>query len=87
MCGPASRVLVGVILVSGCPLAAQTTVPRAACETDAAPVRQVRAVANGIIAADNARALERVLAYYAADAVLMPPGEQPVVGRAAIRPR
>jgi uncharacterized protein (TIGR02246 family) len=53
--------------------------------TDA--VAEVRAVAVGIIAADNARDLERVLGYYAADAVLMPPNESPVRGKAAIRPR
>lgn len=48
---------------------------------------EVRAVAEGIIAADNARDVSRVLDYYAEDAVLMPPGEPPVRGKAAIRPR
>jgi uncharacterized protein (TIGR02246 family) len=47
----------------------------------------VRAVADGIIAADNARDLERVLGHYAADARLFPPNEPPVTGREAIRPR
>jgi uncharacterized protein (TIGR02246 family) len=47
----------------------------------------VVAVAAGIIDADNARDLERVLTYYAPDAVLHPPGEGPVTGRDAIRPR
>jgi uncharacterized protein (TIGR02246 family) len=47
----------------------------------------VRAVAEGILDADNARDLHAVLAFYAADAVLMPPNEQPVRGRAAIEPR
>ena len=47
----------------------------------------VRAVANGIIAADNARDVERVMSFYAADAVLMPPNANPVTGHAAIRPR
>jgi ketosteroid isomerase-like protein len=47
----------------------------------------VRAVAEGIIAADNARALERVLDFYAADAVLLPPNEPPVAGKDKIRPR
>jgi uncharacterized protein (TIGR02246 family) len=37
--------------------------------------------------ADNARAIEKVLAFYAPDAVLLPPGQPLVVGRAAIRPR
>ena len=49
--------------------------------------RAVRAVAAAIIAADNARNLDSVLALYAPDAVLMPPGEEPVRGRDAIRPR
>jgi uncharacterized protein (TIGR02246 family) len=56
--------------------------PRAACDADAA-----REVATGIVAADNAGDIERVLAYYAADAVLVPPGEAEVAGRDAIRPR
>jgi len=57
------------------------------CRPEAAGVREVRAVALGIIAADNARDIERVLRYYAADAILMPPNESIVVGREAIRPR
>lgn len=47
----------------------------------------VRAVAAAIIAEDNARNLDSVLALYAPDAILMPPGEEPVRGRDAIRPR
>jgi uncharacterized protein (TIGR02246 family) len=58
-----------------------------ACAADPAAAEQVRAVATGIVQADNERALERVLAYYADDAVLMPPGEPPVSGKTAIRPR
>ena len=58
-----------------------------ACAADPAATRAVRAVATGIVQADNERALARVLAYYADDAVLMPPGEPPVSGRTAIRPR
>jgi len=57
------------------------------CGPDAPGVREIRAVASGIVAADNRRDIERVLAYYAADAVLMPPGEAPVLGRDTIRPR
>jgi hypothetical protein len=45
------------------------------CRHDSAAVREVLAVASGIVDADNARDLERVLGYYAADAVLLPPGE------------
>jgi hypothetical protein len=47
----------------------------------------VRAVADEIIAADNARDLNAVLRLYEVDAVLLPPNEQAVVGRDAIRPR
>ncbi len=61
--------------------------PAPACPGEASSVRQVTAVATGIIEADNARALDRVLAFYAPDAVLLPPGEPPVVGKPLIRPR
>ncbi len=44
-------------------------------------------MATGIVDADNRRDIERVVAYYAADALLMPPGEAPVAGRDRIRPR
>jgi uncharacterized protein (TIGR02246 family) len=57
------------------------------CSPDSEAVRAVRAVAAGIIEADNARDIDRVLGFYAEDAVLMPPGESPVTGREAIRPR
>ena len=57
------------------------------CSNDGAEARAAGAVAAGIIDADNARDLDRVLAFYAPDAILMPPGEPPVVGRDAIRPR
>jgi ketosteroid isomerase-like protein len=76
--------LLGIVL-----LASATDVGSAGvdCLPDAAAVREVRAVATGIVAADNQRDIERVVAYYSADAVLMPPGEAPVVGRDSIRPR
>jgi uncharacterized protein (TIGR02246 family) len=57
------------------------------CQPDTPAVRDLRAVATGIVAADNRRDIERVLDYYTADAVLMPPGEAPVRGRDNIRPR
>jgi ketosteroid isomerase-like protein len=47
----------------------------------------LRDVAEGIVAADNARAIDKVLSYYADDALLMPPNEPSVSGLAAIRPR
>lgn len=58
--------------------------PPRAQETDSLRVREV---AEGILEADNARDLERVLGYYAPDAMLLPPGEGPVRGRDRIRPR
>ena len=57
------------------------------CGSDNPGVREIRAVADGIIEADNASDIERVLGYYATDALLMPPNEAPVRGRDAIRPR
>src|SRR5262245_58445729 len=48
---------------------------------------QVRAVAEAIIAADNARDLERVLGLYTEDAVLFPPNDAAIKGKLAIRPR
>ena len=44
-------------------------------------------MADGIIAADNARDITSVLSFYHEDAVLMPPNEVPVSGRKSIRPR
>lgn len=49
--------------------------------------KDVRAVAEGIIDADNAGDLDRVLGYYADEATLLPPNERAVSGRGAIRPR
>lgn len=57
------------------------------CRADSPAVTAVRAVADGIIAADNARDLARVMDSYAADAWLLPPNDVPVRGHAAIRPR
>jgi len=57
------------------------------CGQDAAGVREIRAVATGIIAADNERAIERVLAFYTPDAIWMPPEQDAVVGREKIRAR
>lgn len=57
------------------------------CQPTARESQEVRAVATGIVEADNAQDLDRVMEYYAEDAVLMPPGEDPVVGKERIRPR
>lgn len=57
------------------------------CSMGAGDGEAVRRVAEAIIAADNAGDVERVLSIYAPNAVLHPPGEPPVLGRASIRPR
>jgi ketosteroid isomerase-like protein len=57
------------------------------CVADGDDARQVRAVAEGIVLADNARDIGRVQGSYAPDAVLMPPNEMPIRGWDAIRPR
>ena len=57
------------------------------CRADSPSVQAIRAVADGIIAADNARDLTRVMRWYAANAWLMPPNESPVQGHSNIRPR
>lgn len=71
-----AALLLGAIIGIPGPAAGQTT-----------DSLRVRRVALGIVRADNERALEEVLGYYAADAVLLPPGAPPVVGLPAIRPR
>lgn len=60
-----------------------------ACATPQSPsdVAAVRATATGIVEADNQRALDRVLDFYADDAILLPPGEAAVAGKPKIRPR
>jgi uncharacterized protein (TIGR02246 family) len=78
--GPLS-ILVVIALAPAARLAAQD------CRPDAARVQEIRAVASGIVTADNRRDIASVLRFYAADAVLMPPGEAPVIGRDRIRPR
>lgn len=50
-------------------------------------IRKVREVVQGIVAADNARDLAKVMSCYADDAVLFPPNESAVRGKAAIKPR
>jgi ketosteroid isomerase-like protein len=65
----------------------QPAPPVADCRADSTAVKAVRAVADGIIAADNARDLTRVMDSYASDAWLLPPNEAPARGHAAIRPR
>lgn len=58
-----------------------------ACRSTPEDSLAVRGVAEGIVAADNARDIDRVLGFYAPDAVLHPPGELAVQGRDWIAPR
>ena len=78
-----------VLLVAAIGLLLPLTTARSAprCDPDGAGAADVRAVAEGIVAADNARDIERVIGYYAPRATLMPLGEPPVTGHEAIRPR
>ena len=59
------------------------------CQAPAAPdaERRARASAEAVVAADNASNLAGVLASYARDAVLLPPGDVPVAGADRIRAR
>jgi uncharacterized protein (TIGR02246 family) len=82
------RRLVAIVFVVGAlPLIAAAAQPPMSCAPDARGAAAVRQVATGIIDADNRRDLERVMAFYAPDAVLLPPNSEPVIGAAAIRPR
>src|SRR5229473_2897101 len=77
--------LMFTVLIGAAVAPASVTVP-----TQGRPSRDqmaVRASAEAIITADNARDLNQVLGLYAPDAMLLPPDENPVVGRAAIQPR
>ena len=56
-------------------------------QTETLEAAKVRSVVEGIIAADNARDLARVLSYYAEDAILLPLNDSPVVGKEKIKPR
>lgn len=61
--------------------------PSSECTPEDPAVSAVRAVAAGIVAADNRSDIAAVLAYYSEDAILMPPGEPAVIGQGQIRPR
>jgi uncharacterized protein (TIGR02246 family) len=70
-------VLVATLLLCAC----KSTAPSA----DNDEIRDVRAVVQRIIAADNARDLDAALNCYTPDAQWHPPGVDPVAGRAQIR--
>lgn len=61
--------------------------PAVAGQPDAAAMTAVRAVALGIIDADNRGDVDEVMKFYAQDSVLMPPASDPVQGSATIRDR
>jgi len=64
--------------------------PRQAMILDAAPScarEELDRLPAALVAADNRRDLEGVLALYSEDAVWFPPAGEPIVGRAAIRER
>ena len=75
------------VVVMSLALSASAAPAETRCDASAPGAAEVRAVAEGIIGADNARDLDRVLGYYAPGATLLPPGEPPVTGHDAIRPR
>ena len=66
---------------------ASPNAPAPVCSADSPSIARVRAAAERIIAADNARDLAGVKSVYAPDAILMPPNEPPVQGWPAIQPR
>jgi len=80
------------LLIVALALACSFTLPpgsRSASEIEQqqSEVAAVRRVLESVIAADNARDVEAVLAQYADDAVLLPPGEAAVDGKQAIKLR
>ncbi len=84
--GPWQALWAGAILA----LAAILSGPGCAAPERSAGAREenrIREVAMGIVAADNERDLDRVLAHYTDNAVLFPPNHPPVRGKEAIRPR
>lgn len=76
--------VLGVLPCAGGLIAAGLGSARQAYTPDLEAIRQVT---SGIIAADNVGDAEAVVRFYAEDAVLLPPNDSPVVGKAAIRAR
>lgn len=86
--GRAARTLLAQAVLLGAATSLAACGPKAQrCANEAGDSLAVLEVAEGIIAADNTRDLDRVLGYYHPDAILMPPGEGTVQGRPNIRPR
>jgi uncharacterized protein (TIGR02246 family) len=81
MIAGASRAVACALALAACASTRHTT------ESSPTDVEDARAVATGIVAADNARELNRVIDFYAPDAALLPPGECAVIGVDAIRAR
>src|SRR5262245_28897809 len=61
--------------------------PTTGAEDGAGEVAQIKKVLAGIIAADNASDVERIVAFYEDDALLLPPASPAVAGKAAIKER
>jgi uncharacterized protein (TIGR02246 family) len=81
-------VLLAILGVSGVGLAqAHFKPPTTGAEDGAGEIAQIKKVLAEIIAADNASNVERIVALYDEDAVLLPPVGLAVVGKAAIKER
>lgn len=78
---PKLLTLVASLILSSLVVSAQE------CRADNPIVKTARRVAEDIVAADNAQDLDKVLSFYADDAVLLPPNESPVTSRDAIKSR
>jgi uncharacterized protein (TIGR02246 family) len=81
------RLVVLILAACALPVIAAAAQPPMSCAPDARGAAAVRQVVTGIVDADNQRDLDRVMTFYAPDAVLLPPNSEPVAGAAAIRPR
>jgi len=80
---PAAGAVLTAVLLGA---AASTSLVAQRDSRTASDSAQVHAIVVGIVAADNAQDLERVLCFYAPDALLLPPGE-PAVAAPEIRAR
>ena len=81
-------VLLAILGVSGVGLAqAHFKPPTTGAEDGAGEIAQIKKVLAGVIAADNASDVERIVAFYEDDALLLPPASPAVAGKAAIKKR
>ena len=80
-------IVTATMLQAACQRPRENSAVLSAPEARQADIAAVRRMLNAIVSADNARDLNAVMALYADDAVLLPPDENAVVGKEAIRPR